>query len=50
MCDEECVMKIVKRSVSDEETQYSPKSVSLCVIKLSDKWYLINVCNKKSVG
>ena len=43
-------MKIVKKSVSDEETQYSPKSVSVCVIKLSDKWYIINVRNKKSVG
>ena len=31
-------MKIVKKSVSDEETQYSPKS---------DKWYLINVWDKK---
>ena len=33
MCEEECVMKSVVKSVSDEETQDSPKSVRGSVIK-----------------
>ena len=33
VCDEECVMNSVVKSVSDEETQDSPKSVRGSVIK-----------------